>query len=77
MRSLLRCLRHLLRNSKRRSAAKRKTGQSYGDTPDKLIAGDASPIRFTGIVKFAQLKVVPGKRDIPAAINALISLVTR
>jgi len=45
--------------------------------PTKLIAGDASPIRFTGIVKFAQLKVVPGKRDIPAAINALISLVTR
>ena len=41
--------------------------------PTKLIARAASLIRFTGIVRFARLKAVHGKRDIPAAINARAS----
>jgi hypothetical protein len=39
----------------------------------KLIVKAASLIRFTGIVKFAQLKAVRRKRDISAAINVRVS----
>lgn len=41
--------------------------------PTKLIAGAASPTRFTGIVQFAPSKAVRRKRDIAAAINVIAS----
>jgi len=40
---------------------KEKLAKAYGDTPDKINCRAASPIRFTGIVKFAGKKLYPGQ----------------